>query len=251
MKKWLRLTWDSTQQQATNAQQLQKQGAEARTTLRKYADALAGRIGLDPHIAVAPGPLKELTSIHSKAVRHGGEVKTICDACRVRILFNSPEQIQKLRDVVVSGHNSDPFNKSQGEKGIFVTEIEDNYLRPKDHGYVGLHLKVRVPLKNGGHHTCEIQFMHEQMQRTYNDTHDMYKEAMSIKSHPGGTDGTLTQQQEEMVSDLMATIKMAYDQDIERLGLHVLREDYMPAKKRAANTSYKQAPYIGLELATA
>ncbi len=225
--------WEKPEQLTADPVTLQRKGQEAQSKVRKYADALAKELGLNHHTSVIAGPIKDLQAIYGKAARHG-HINKVCDVCRFRILFNNPKQIIRLREILMPGHNSAALNKTWKDRGVESIQVEDNFLRPKEHGYIGLHMSLKVKLRNGDHHTCEIQFMHERMQGTDKETHGKYEEIRRIKENPEGSNGTLSENQQRAIQLYIESNMTTYEADSLSLGLDKLREGYVTAKSRPA-----------------
>lgn len=215
-----------------NAEQRQKAAEQARSPLNKFQTHLAKFIGATPETDIVRPRIKNLDRIFEKAAgRCDGDINQLTDICACRILFNDNKQIHTLRELADywlkwETHPTKvpyrSFIKNWEDKEFRITEIDDNFAKPKKHGYRGMNLTVMVPLNKNRSQLCEIQIMHEQMQLTDKITHAAYEAIRSTKEKAVAQGRELSDEEREMVENYMQTIKTIYDGDASNYGLKSL-----------------------------
>ena len=224
-------------QKSAQAQFLLGRAEMSQERLERYARALAEDMGLMPDMAVSRGPLKNLQRIFDKANgRLGGDITQVKDIARARILFETPEQMLKAREMLTSPQA--PFHKLWSKRGVEVVEFSDHYLDPKSHGYIGAHLTVKVDLGKGRQGFYEIQFMHKDMQLTDMKTHQMYEHLRRIEENAVAMGRPLSHVERNRMDNLKQQITQMYQDDAKKYGLVSLQRKPDPyAYKREGGFS--------------
>lgn len=204
-----------------------RHGEQARSSLRRYAEALCKEMDIDPDVAIEMGPVKSLKRIFEKAAtKYSEEIQKISDICRCRIYFNNAEQIKKLRKIFGPGKNSHPFHQKWLEQGTELYAFKDYFARPKAHGYVGINIKIDIDIGKGRHVPCEIQIWHRDMQNTYKLSIDLYEKIRKVTDVMNAEGRTsLNPSEKESVGHLINANRHLFASEIKRLNLACLMDN--------------------------
>jgi hypothetical protein len=231
---------------------LQGRSQQAQTDAERFGHALCRAVGLDPEDPVVStpgledvkvfsrGPLKTLQRILEKADgRLNGAVHRVPDVARYRIYFNDPSQIWALRGLLIRTRKgkAQGFEAHWEDRGVKITGVDDFYLKPLSHGYIGLHVTCEIKMKKGGPPArVEYQFMHDHMRLTDKLTHATYDAKRQIHEKASKEKRELTEDEELAIYNYNMTNAALYEGDARNYGLTQLRgdapEDRAPRPRR-------------------
>lgn len=184
-----------TPEQVKAAQEIISQANEAMDTVLPYIQGVLKSTGLKPSCAVQEGPCKLLERLIAKAIeKHDGDVTKVPDPHRLRILVDSADEIETLREFYVglSPQYYANFDDNKGQARLAMisdphphnhircNEFEDYFYVPSSTGRVAIHvgLTVRVPGKKEV--PFEIQILHKDMLDAEAFSRDNYVNAQEL-----------------------------------------------------------------------
>ena len=175
---------------------------------------------------VVNGDVKEADRILEKANgRYNGHLDEITDIGRLSILFNDPDQFLAVRNLFQSEQKMKYFAKELEKSGIKIKEFEDNYAKPKDHGFIGANLIISITFKKGRTEDFEIQFKHRDMVEVDKQTHKTYKAQRSIEERAKAENRDLNDKDKKLVLGYQISNAHLYKTCAQHHGLDNLLDD--------------------------
>lgn len=233
-----------------------KKAEMVRSPAESFALDIVRQVDLDPNLCFERGPTKDVTRIFEKAEgRSNGKVDAVRDVARGQIFFNTPEDFLIIRGLF-SQFDSKPsdFVRAWAKKDIQILEFEDNYAKPKPHGFMGA--KIVIKVGKGIDETYELQFAHKDMRLTNQVSHAIYIEIRKIKDRalaeaskiaakrghyleiPTNLDkreelvqSLLSSEQNAIIAGYEAAIRQLYEADTKNYRLDRLKASAKPSKK--------------------
>lgn len=220
-------SWNSCAKQMTDdVYALRCHAQMASSGVEKFARELALVLDIDPDINYQRAALKKMGRIMEKARnKYEGDVRSICDIARGRILFDDPDQIHTLRSMMKAGKKTHPFIQKWAERGIYLVHFEDCFENPKSSGYVGINMKLSIDLGKGRHHICELQLMHRDMVHTDMESRRLYERIRLVTDQAQAQGRELTDQEQKRVGTMQKENRALYAQAISRCDLFGLMPD--------------------------
>lgn len=212
------------------AETLQRHADQGIQRMERIASNLTEELGLSPNLALQRGPKKNIQRIFDKAAdRYNNRIQDIPDICRVRILFNHPSQILLARKLLQDGSE---FRKAWDGGNIEIVEVDDTFLKPKEHGFRGFQIILRINLGKGRFIKGEIQLLHEKMQNTDKLSHLIYQAIREIKDGAKAEGRELTETENETVDGYQKSNKELYNADAKNYGLEILEQENRPTQQK-------------------
>lgn len=153
---------------------LLQDAAEAKPKLDYIGKLLARKLGG----RYEEGPLKTFESaLRTTDLKHPGQPEYLCDLARGYILLESKNQI--LAAVEFIGSEGIKF---VGQKSIDIVDISNSFADPGHDNLRNLNIKFPVPLTGSLYHTVEIQCIHKDALKPYQESHKVYKQAVECRT---------------------------------------------------------------------
>jgi len=175
------------------------------------ADLKASHPGVFNGVEFNNGPLKTLERASDKINGdYNGDYTQICDLARGRILVDTVEQIEILRN----------YLQDNAEK-LGIQEYKDRFAKPSDTGFRDINMKMR--LDNG--HVIEFRVEHRAMMKAAEATHDPYEEVQKIERLAKEEGRHMTEYELDERQKFMDEVRDIHNSPVKDAGLDKLLSD--------------------------
>lgn len=219
-----------TKQDVKDAIELAEGSDIALGTVLPYVQSIAGKLGLHGESACVEAPAKTLYRIFYKAVANYNKVVSdVPDIGRMRLLIETPKQIEQLRKMFLGSNPEYAENRiglivdPHPTNEITTEEFEDFYHVPSSTGRIGIHLALQVKIPGNKLIPFEIQILHKDMVSAEELTRSNYLNAQAIKRTASNEGRELTTEEDQAVKSYDISSQERYTADALRLNLFGLR----------------------------
>ncbi|MGB4057295.1 MAG: hypothetical protein WBK77_04345 [Alphaproteobacteria bacterium] len=162
------------------------------------------------------GPKKDAPRIREKMAEQGKPIEDIPDATRFTVIFNDAATIHALRRLLPRfDQKNTRLTRDWEDAGVRLVEYEDNFFKPKKHGYRGFDFKFRIGIPNKGWSgICEVIFIHEHMRESYRLSRALYEGIRKIRAaKASGKD--ISEADSRKIEQDTEILHLLYDRDMQ------------------------------------
>lgn len=223
-------------QQTNDVDTLIRHAEMARSSLRRYINALSEEVGLPKELHVKMGPIKNLDRIFEKAAgRKGGRFDDICDICRGQFLIDSPEDVERLRMLLRPGRKSSAFNELWESRGAKIVAYDDYFAKPTKTGFRGINVTLEISgIGKGRKHYVEMQVVHRDMLEALKMTHELYSQKRTLIEGAKAAGRPLSGDQKAVAEYYNAEALRIHNEAALALGLDSLESPDFAEEKRVS-----------------